>query len=292
MSVDLLDPEFLRKLEYLALAAKRIHRGRSRGEHVNYRKGSSLEFFDYRGYRPGDDVRYIDWHLYRRLDRLYLKLFSAEEDLTVHLMTDTSASMGFGDPSKLDYARKLGAALGYVAVSNLDRVGAVSFSETIGATLSPMRMRAMMSLFDFFGRLSPSGKTGFNRSLLSYAAMTRNSGLAVIVTDLRDPAGYREGLLALKYRGFDIVLIHLLSEEEIDPPISGYVRLTDSESGEVLKLNVDRRMVEAYRSRLDESFLLIEEFALSHGIEYLRASTSIPFEDLIMKYLRQGMYLH
>ena len=139
MRTDILFPaDFLSKLERLAFVAKKIHRGRSRGEHITYRKGSSLEFYDYRSYRPGDDPRYIDWNIYERLGRLVTKLFSAEEDLTVHFLLDASASMSFGTPSKLLFELRLCAALSCIAQTHLDRVGITWFSDAPGKTLPPM----------------------------------------------------------------------------------------------------------------------------------------------------------
>ena len=105
---ELLSADFLTQLERLTLLSRRSFRGRVKGERRSPRKGISVEFSDYRPYGVGDDLRYVDWNIYARLDRLYLKLFVDEEDLCLHLLVDASASMGFGEPSKLDYARATG----------------------------------------------------------------------------------------------------------------------------------------------------------------------------------------
>jgi len=288
----LLDSEFLKKLEYLSLVARRVHRGRSRGEHVSFRKGASLEFFDYRRYRPGDDFRYIDWNLYRRLGKVFLKLFTAEEDLTVHVLVDTSTSMEYGSPPKIDYAAKLAAALGYIASVNLDRVGVSMFSDGHTSGRPPSGRGSTPELFSFLENLQPSGETEFNRSLKEYASRTRQTGLIAVITDLMDPAGWQDGLLALKYRGFEIVLIHILADDDLRPGLSGPCRLVDSETGGTVRITADRRLLQAYHLHLDTWLKDIESFTLSRGIEYLRASVSVPFEDLVLKYLRQGLYLH
>src|SRR6266481_8066414 len=120
---DLVSSEFLTQLERLALVSRKAFRGRTRGERKSPRKGMSVEFCDYRAYGAGDDLRYVDWNIYGRLDRLHVKLFVDEEDLCLHLIVDASASMGFGTPTKLDCAVRLAAALGFVGLVNLERVG-------------------------------------------------------------------------------------------------------------------------------------------------------------------------
>ena len=117
------DAEFLKKLERLRLIAKRLSWANAKGEHPSSRKGFSLEFSDYRRYQQGDDLRYVDWNIYRRLDRLLLKVFTADEEMNVYLLMDTSRSMAEGAPAKIDYAKKVAAALGYIGLKNLDRVG-------------------------------------------------------------------------------------------------------------------------------------------------------------------------
>jgi uncharacterized protein (DUF58 family) len=138
-----LDEEFLRKLEKLKILAQRGRKGPTKGEHISWRSGASLEFLDYRKYQVGDDFRYIDWNVYGRLDKLFLKLFRAEEDLNVHILIDTSRSMGTGNPLKDIYAKKIAAALSYIGLANLDRVGITSFSDSLGETQLPEKGRSV-----------------------------------------------------------------------------------------------------------------------------------------------------
>src|ERR1043166_9309110 len=121
------DAEFLKRLERLHLIAKRLSWAGAKGEHPASRKGFSLEFSDYRTYQRGYDLRYVDWNIYRRFDRLLLKVFTAEEELNVYLMVDTSGSMAEGEPVKIDYARKVAAAFGYIGLKNIDRGGGAAF---------------------------------------------------------------------------------------------------------------------------------------------------------------------
>src|SRR5882762_10784720 len=125
----LLEPQFLARLEQLELVSRKIFMGRMKGERRSKRKGQSVEFADYRNYVVGDDLRHLDWNLYARLDRLFLRLFLEEEDLHVYLLIDNSLSMDFGTPSKLHLAKQIAAALGFVGLTNLDRVVVEAFND-------------------------------------------------------------------------------------------------------------------------------------------------------------------
>ena len=169
----------------LELLARKIFRGLLRGEHTTSRRGRGLEFSDFRHYRPGDDFRHIDWNIYSRLDQLFLKLHASEDDVTLHLILDTSASMGFGEPSKIDQARRLAAALAYIALHNLDRVGVSSFSGGMGPALPPIKTRNHMArLLTFLGELPCAGPTRFDAALRAFATRTRNPGLVILISDL------------------------------------------------------------------------------------------------------------
>ena len=143
----LLDPDFLRRLEQLTLISKRIFLGRLKGERRSSRRGASVEFADYRNYTTGDDLRYVDWNTYARLEKLFLKLFIEEEDLHVYLLLDTSESMLYGQPSKLDYARRVAAALGYIGLSSFERVGVTVFGDGVQSHLAPVRGRTQVLRF-------------------------------------------------------------------------------------------------------------------------------------------------
>jgi uncharacterized protein (DUF58 family) len=293
MDRELFDRDFLKKIEYLSLVSRRLYRGQVRGEHASVARGTSPDFADYRDYQAGDDFRYIDWNVFSRLDRLFVKLFVEEEDLSVHILLDTSRSMEYGGPRKIDYARRVGAALGYIGITSLDRVGVSAFAAGLTDALAPRRGRMQLfHLLEYMSRVKTSGATDFSRSLEAYAARTRQPGLAIVISDMLDPSGYQRGLLALLYRKFDVVLVQVLDREEISPTEGGTVRLTDLETDRFLKLTIDRRLLSAYRARVGRYLGGIEEFCLKAGIEYLRTSTVVPFEELVLKYLRQGAHLH
>ena len=295
MDEALFDRDFLRKLESLSYVARRIYRGDTRGAHASVRRGTSLDFADFRTYQAGDDFRSIDWSIFTRLDRLFVRLYAEEEDLTVHVLLDASASMSYGAPPKIDYARRLAAALGYVGIGSLDRVGVTTFAAGLGGALAPRRGKAQFfHLLDYMGRIRTEGGTDIARSLRDYALRSRSPGLAIVISDLLEDSleGYRTGLRALTFHDFEVVLVHILDREEITPQTQGALRLTDIESGAVLPLTVDRSLLAAYRRRVEGYFGEIEDFCLKAGIEYLRAATLVPFEDVVLRYLRQGAHLH
>ncbi len=287
----LFDTAFLRKLERLEVLAGKLFRGLIRGEHVTPRRGHGLEFADFRRYRPGDDLRYIDWNIFARLDQLFVKLYASDEDLTLHVLLDASASMNFGTPRKFDYARRLAAALAYIGLSNLDRVGLAVFSETLDATLPPLKTRHQITaLLDFLSVQPAGGRTDLTRALQAFASRNPNRGLVVVISDLLGGDGAQSGLDALRYSGHDLMVVQLLAEQEIAPPLDGALNLVDAEDGSVLKVTVDATLRELYQQRLDGVLADMEQYCRRAGCEYLRASTAVPFEDVVLKYLRQGRF--
>ena len=280
-------PEFLAQLERLTLASRRIFRGRVKGERKSPRRGHSVEFCDYRAYGVGDDLRYVDWNAYARLDRLHVKLFVDEEDLCLHLLVDASASMDFGTPTKLSYAARLAAALGFVGLVGLERVGVGMLRERSSEGWPPARGRNQFPvLLDFLTGVRPAGATRLNEALASYAMRSRESGLAVIISDLLDPAGYEAGLRALMERRFDIHLIHLLDPQEMSPELAGDFRLTDAETGEVRELSVDREALRDYRERLHGFLERAEGFCRAQEIGYHRVITDTPVEEFVLAQLK------
>jgi uncharacterized protein (DUF58 family) len=284
---DLLSSEFLTQLERLALVSRRAFRGRTRGERKSPRKGMSVEFSDYRQYGVGDDLRYVDWNIYGRLDRLYLKLFVDEEDLCLHLLLDGSASMSFGAPSKVHYAARLAAALGFVGLVNHERVGVAVVRDRMAEGWNPTRGRGQFfSLLDFAAGLRAGGPTGLSEGLASYALRSREAGVAVLISDLLDPAGYERGLKALLERRFDVHVIHVLASEEMNPLLAGDLRLTDVETGEMRDLTMDGEAMADYRQRLAEFLGRAESFCRASEIAYHRVTTDTPVEEMLLRQLK------
>jgi uncharacterized protein (DUF58 family) len=280
------------QLERLAFVSKRTHVGRVKGERKSPRRGSSVEFADYRPYEVGDDLRYVDWNAFARLDRLYLKVFMDEEDLCVHLILDASASMDVGSPSKFRYGLRLAAALAFIGFVNLERVGVAVFRDRVSEGWLPTRGRnQFLPLVEFLGGVTPGGPTGFSASLKQYALRARDAGMAIVVSDFLDPGGYEEGLRTLMERRFDVHVLHLLSPEELRPTFGGDLELVDAESGETREVSVDAEALRAYEERLGAFLAGLDAFCRSNELNYIRAATDVPLEDLLLRRLKGSLLL-
>lgn len=282
----LLDEEFLRRLERLrlALAVRPRTRGRPGGVHPSPKAGMSLEFADYKRYSPGDDFRYVDWKVYARLDRLLIKVFTREEDMPIYLLLDKSGSMEVG--GKFAYGLRLAAALGYIGLKELDRVGVYPFSGRIEGGLPPRSgPRQIFRLFRYLEGLRPGGVTDLNGALEGFVAQRRQAGLVVLISDMLAPGGYEPGLGHLLSRNFRVLLLQPLASADLEPPLEGAVRLVDAESGRGLELELARPAIELYQRRLWSYLDRLEAFCLANRIDYLRLSVTTPLENVIFELL-------
>ncbi len=283
-----LEPDFLARLDKLRLAAKRFSRGMARGEHPTVRKGYSLEFSDYRKYSRGDDLRYVDWNVYGRLERLLLKVFTAEQEITVYLLLDTSLSMAAGSPPKLDFARNVAAALGYIGLKTHDRVGAAALAEDLAARLPPARARRQIfSLFHFLAELSCAGRTDLETSVKTFSRLFPRPGLVVLFSDLLDPAGCRAALEELARKRHDVLLVHVLAEGETRLAPGGDVSLVDVESARQRRVFLDRDLVDRFQREAEDFFAGARRFCESRDMDYRRTTSGVPFDDFVLRYLTQ-----
>jgi len=283
------EPEFLKKLERLRLVAKRLSWGGAKGEHPSVRRGFSLEFSDYRKYQPGDDLRYVDWNIYRRLERLWLKLFTAEEEMNIYLLIDASRSMAEGDPPKIEYAKRIAAALGYIGLKNFDKVGGAGFSSDLLAPLPLGRgKKQILSLFNFLSALDCEGETDLRASLQTFSSLFPRPGLIVLVSDLFDPDGWRAALEELMGKRHQLLVIHVLDDGELDIAPRGDLSLYDVESERERRLFLDSELLQRFQRELENYCKEIESFCHSRRIDYLRTTTSVPFEDFVLLALREA----
>ena len=291
-SVRFFSNDFLLQLERVGFVSRRSHVGRVKGERKSPRKGSSVEFADYRPYEVGDDLRYVDWNAFGRLNRLYLKVFMDEEDLCVHLLVDASGSMDFGEPGKFQYATRLAAALAFVAFVNLERVAVGVFRDRLSEGWLPTRGRNQFLPFqEFLAGIQPGGPTAFNDAIRQYALRVKDAGLAVVVSDFLDPGGYEQGLRALMERRFDVHVVQLLAPEEIEPTLGGDLELVDAESGEVREVSLDAETLRAYHRELDGYLSRLEAFCRANELTYTRVTTDVPLEDLLLRRLKGSLLL-
>jgi hypothetical protein len=284
-----IDDEFLKNLEKLKVVTRKNPRSPRRGEYRAWQSGAGLEFLDYRKYQPGDDLRYVDWSVYGRLDKLFIKLFHAEKGQTAHILLDISRSMDSGNPSKDLTAKKIAAALSFICLSNLDKTGLMAFNSKTAEIRVPARGKKQFpEVLKFLLSLKPSGRTNLNGSLAEYAAVCKNPGIALVISDLFDPQGYEEGLKALAYRDFDINLIQVLNHEELFWSKTGSLLLTDCETGEKKAIFVDTHLLEIYRQKITAFIAGIKRYCGHYGIDHFLCDTRIPFEDLLTDYLSKG----
>jgi uncharacterized protein (DUF58 family) len=284
----LLEPRFLARLEQLELVSKKIFLGRMKGERRSKRKGQSVEFADYRNYVVGDDLRFLDWNLYARLDKLFLRLFMEEEDLHFYVLIDNSLSMDFGSPTKLHYAKQVAAALGFVGLVNLDRVVIEAFNDRLTQTMPAARgRRSLWRLLDFLGKVEPAGPSDLARSLRTFSLKCSGKGIVLVLSDFMDKNGYEEALRYLIARQLDIYLIQILSQEEIDPEITGDLKLIDVEDADEAEITVSGPLLRRYRENLAAYRAALHEFCTRRGVTCLFTSTQVPFDRLVLTYLRQ-----
>ncbi|MDQ3928876.1 MAG: DUF58 domain-containing protein [Chloroflexota bacterium] len=323
---QLFDAEFMRKLERLSLISRKLKAGRMKGERRSPRRGQSVEFADYRTYAAGDDLRRVDWNAYARMERLFLKLFQEEEDITVHILIDASKSMDWGDPNavtltsavaavdkgqgigahgpvvkgsegidtsgqnKLVYAKRVAAALGYISLSNLDRLAVAGISKSGVQRYSAVRGKGhAISLLRFVAGIRAEGETDLDTSLRQYASQARFPGLLYVLSDCLVEGAGTEGLKALQAAGHEVHLVHVLAPAEVNPELAlmGDLRLRDVETGATQEVSLESGILDLYKQKFEQWQGGIETFSRRRGINYLQVTTDLPFEDLVLQYMRQ-----
>jgi Mg-chelatase subunit ChlD len=288
----LLTPELLRRLEQFQLLAARRAKSSAKGERRSRARGQSVEFADYRNYVAGDDLRYLDWNLFGRLERLFLKLYEEERELPVRIFLDCSESMNFGEPRKFDFARQVAAAIGYVALCGFDRVSVVPFPNegenvlTAGALRSVRGRKSSLQYFQNIVKLQCGGAANLNEALRRGALEARQAGVAVVLSDFLDPAGYEPGLNALIGRGFQINAVQILAPDELAPANFGDLRLVDAETGAIQEVTFGKYRLSAYQQTVQNFIQKLREFCATRGVNFFSVSSATKLEDLLLKQLR------
>ena len=284
---QLFDETFLRRLEQLELASRRLTAGRMKGERRSVRRGQSVEFADYRNYAAGDDLRQLDWNVYARLERLFIKLFVEEEDVTVHILVDASRSMDFGDPNKLDFARRAAGALGYIGLAGMDRLSVAFMGDGRTTALRPMRGKhRAFDLFTFLSAPRTERHTGLAAAAREYASRLRGIGPLVLISDLMDP-GYLDALRDLAGTRCQLSVIHVFAPEELDPVVPPDARLVDQETDAGIEVTGDDDLVDRYRTRLTEWQDEIATFVSRRGGAYVAVGSDLDLADLLFDVLRR-----
>ncbi|NWJ44873.1 MAG: DUF58 domain-containing protein [Chloroflexi bacterium] len=303
---SLLDEDFLRKIDRLVLVSKRMRMGSLKGERRSVKRGTSVEFADYRNYTHGDDLRQVDWNIYARLEKVFIKLFEEEEELTVHMLLDCSRSMDWSGPdsemlegdnranptyNKLWYAKRVAAAISYMGLAAMDRV-TISGLSALGNS-NELRMPIIrgknqtVRMIRFVEKLQAGGTEDLNTALRNYSSQIRYGGLVFLISDLLTPGGCFEGLRALQNAGFEVNVINVLSPDEINPVLRGDLKLVDIETGEFQEVSIDNKALEMYRQEFNLWQREIIDFCQRRAINYIQVDTTVPFDDLVLHYMRR-----
>jgi uncharacterized protein (DUF58 family) len=282
------DEAFLRQLERLMLVTRKAVRGGMKGVRRSVQRGQSVEFTDYRDYTLGDDLRSLDWNVYARLERLFVKLFVEEEDVTVHILVDASASMDSGSPDKLVFAKRAAAALAYIGLASYDRVN-IAVLQGRGARRFPSVRgtgRVFQVLTDLSSVKAREGGTDLAAAARHYAAQLKQRGPMVLISDLFDESAER-AISELAGTRCDVAVLHTLSPDELDPPLEGDIRLVDRETGKGVDITADLVTLDEYRARLATWQASFEEVCLKRRVAYLPVPTTLPLPDLVFAELRR-----
>ncbi len=284
------DGPFLQKLERLAVLSRHPIPGLAAGPRRSPRRGSSVEFADFREYAPGDDFRRIDWKVYGRLDRLFLRLYSAEEITTLTLFLDRSTSMGFGSPSKALFAARLAAVFSYVALHNYDLVAVAGWGEKLDRYYPPRGGKAAIP--EVWGRISsvlssPEGQTDFT-ALRGFQHVRRGRGICIVLSDVLSDSDWRAGLRALRGAGQEVSLIQILAPEEIDPSIRGDWKLQDAENGREVEITVSPRLLKRYQEELAAHTAEVREYCRRQGVNFLQLPSDASISETVLTGLHAG----
>lgn len=289
---DLLDGRLASRIVQLDLASKKIFAGKMKGERRSKKRGESVEFADHRPYVTGDDLRHIDWNIYGRLDRLFLKLFLEEEDLSLHLVIDASASSDCGEPNKFIFMQKAAMALGYLGLYNYNRVAATAIGGpgSAGGVVSSIRdlrgKRRAMELSSWLCGLSPQGATSFGDAAKRISLTRRGKGVMIVFSDFFMKEGYETGLRMLVGRGYDVFAIQVLSPQEVDPTLTGDLRLKDVEDGDMAEVTISAPLIKRYKQNLAAYCDQFRVFCARREITAITIQSDMSVESLILDYLQ------
>jgi len=285
---ELLDAKFMARLDGIDVLSRKILQGKLQGERRSKRRGQSVEFADHRPYVVGDDLRFVDWNIYGRLNQLFLKLFLEEQDLTVHILADTSASMSEGNPSKELFTKKLTAALGYVGLVNNNRLTISLFADGVRSQLSNMRGRQYLSqMAELLLTAESDGFSDFEKACRDVAAGRIGTGVTIVISDFLFKQGYEAALRRLIGARYDLYVIQVLSPQEISPELTGDLKLLDIEDMDAAEITVSSALIKYYKRNLAAYCNELQDFCRHRDAAYVRANSADSVEALVLNYLRR-----
>lgn len=283
---SLTDPDFIRQLDALNLLARRVLKGSLQADRRTSRRGAGITFSDYMPYNFGDDYRAIDWKIYARTEELLVKLFEVEEDTTVYILLDCSRSM----ESKLDAARRLAAALGYIGLHGMDRVVVHGMSDHLTTIVDSARGRGQT--FSFLRNLEAATTFGtdtdFDTCARAFQARRRKKGVVLVVSDFFFPRGYTEGLKFLQWSGHDVFALQIHDPADLECPWLGDVDLECAETGARQRVTIREREAARYREAVAEWNEGLKQECARRGVGLVSTTSDVPFEVVVRTMLRKG----
>ena len=284
-----LDPNVLAGISSLDLLAKTVVDGFVAGLHRSPDFGFSQEFAEYRAYVPGDDLRHVDWNLFARTERCYLKRYRGETNTQVTVLLDASNSMQYtsGPPTKMDYARFIAASLFYLAIHNQrDAAGLIVFDEDVREYIRPStRPGQLARLFAGLERAVPRATTDLAKPLRHFQNLLHRRGIVILISDFyEEPEKTVRSIAPLRFRGNEIVLLHILDPQEIRPELRGSALLVDLETDRRIEV-IPEYARTTYRAKIDTHIEELRSRAQGAGMDYQLLVTSEPLDRALRGYL-------
>ena len=299
-SSNIFDSEFLTKLQGLYIVAKKIATKSGAALNKSSDLGDGLEFADHRDYFPGDDTRFIDWSYYARMEKVLLRMFHTHSQSDVAILLDASASMqtavNESDESIFDYARKISAALSYIAIGSGHRTIVQPFSNSLTDQFRTGRNKSnILNVLEFLANIAPANQTALADCAQSFAQLSGNISTVVLISDFFESANQLSQALTylagVKNRR-DIIVIHTYRQADVNPQLTGSVLLTDAETNNQLKVDINSKLIEAYKIKWNEFTDKIKATCNAKNATYISACSNIPFEELVLKSLRKAGVLN
>ncbi|MFD0895381.1 DUF58 domain-containing protein [Luteolibacter ambystomatis] len=283
---SLTDPAFIRQLDALNLLARRVLRGSLQADRRTQRRGTGITFADYAPYNFGDDYRAIDWKIYARTEELLIKLFEIEEDTTVYILFDCSRSMA----TKFDYARKLAAAIGYIALNGMDRVMVYGMAEKLSTIVESARSRSQVFPFlrDLEGAETFGVDTDFSACARTFQARKGKKGVVLVVSDFFFPKGFEEGLRFLQWSGHDVFALQVHDPADLECPWLGDLEIECVETAATQRVTISEKESKQYREAIAAWNDSLKNECARRGVGLASTTSDVPFDVVIQSMLRKG----
>ena len=286
----LFDPTFARELEALRRRLSIRARSGSGGDHLARRRGGAAEFMEHRPYCPGDDLRRIDWTAFARTGEPVFKLFRTEEDVVVRLVVDASASLDAGTPTKLDTAKRIAAAIGYMALASSERAQVLAAADGLSRVTEPARGRASLpKLLRDLDAITAHGKTDLSRAIEQTLARSARPGMLVVISDFLDDGPLEAAMARATAAGHDLALVQVLARDEVEPAFDGDFALEDAETGHVVEVTMDEGAIAAYLSKLRALLASLRTIARRHRASYVRITSDEPILPAVRRFVARAV---